>query len=36
MDHLERVLERSKGKGKLIVVDGVYSMEGDIADLPAM
>ena len=36
MDHLERVLERSKGKGKLIVVDGVYSMEGDIADLPAI
>ena len=36
MDALERVLERCKGKGKLIIVDGVFSMEGDIADLPAI
>lgn len=31
---LERMLERSNAKGKLIVVDGIYSMEGDIAHLP--
>ena len=34
MKDLERVLETAKDKGKLIIVDGVYSMEGDIADLP--
>jgi len=35
IDHLERLLEAVKGdRGKMIVVDGVYSMEGDIADLP--
>jgi 7-keto-8-aminopelargonate synthetase-like enzyme len=32
---LERVLSSiPEGKGKLVVVDGVYSMEGDIAPLP--
>jgi 8-amino-7-oxononanoate synthase len=31
---LERVLEGTQGKGRLIIVDGVFSMEGDIADLP--
>jgi 8-amino-7-oxononanoate synthase len=36
IDALERVLERCKGKGKLIIVDGIFSMEGDIADLPAI
>ena len=36
MDALERVLEGTKGKDKLIIVDGVFSMEGDIADLPAI
>ena len=36
MDDLERVLEATKGKGKLIIVDGVFSMEGDIADLPGI
>ena len=36
IDALERVLEVCKGKGKLIIVDGVFSMEGDIADLPAI
>jgi 7-keto-8-aminopelargonate synthetase-like enzyme len=36
MDDLERVLEKSKGNGKLIIVDGVFSMEGDIADLPSI
>jgi 8-amino-7-oxononanoate synthase len=34
MTDLERVLERAGDKGKLIIVDGVFSMEGDIADLP--
>jgi len=34
MKDLERVLETTKKKGKLIVVDGIFSMEGDIADLP--
>jgi 8-amino-7-oxononanoate synthase len=34
MMDLERVLERAKDKGNLIIVDGVFSMEGDIADLP--
>ncbi|MCK5552815.1 MAG: pyridoxal phosphate-dependent aminotransferase family protein, partial [Deltaproteobacteria bacterium] len=36
MKDLERVLEGTKGKGKLIIVDGVFSMEGDIADLPSI
>jgi 8-amino-7-oxononanoate synthase len=36
MDALERVLGTCKGKAKLIIVDGVFSMEGDIADLPAI
>jgi len=35
MDHLKRVLESLPGdKGKLLVVDGLFSMEGDIAPLP--
>ena len=34
MKDLERVLEETKNKGKLIIVDGIFSMEGDIADLP--
>jgi 8-amino-7-oxononanoate synthase len=36
MDALERALENAKEKNKLIIVDGVFSMEGDIADLPAI
>lgn len=37
MAGLVRLLERNTtGKGTLIVVDGVYSMEGDIADVPAL
>lgn len=31
---LKRVLEDNEDRGKLIVVDGVFSMEGDIANLP--
>jgi 8-amino-7-oxononanoate synthase len=35
--HLERVLKSiPEDRGKLVVVDGLYSMEGDIADLPAI
>lgn len=35
MDHLERVLESLPANiGKLLVVDGLFSMEGDIAPLP--
>jgi 8-amino-7-oxononanoate synthase len=35
LGNLERKLERQKpGTGTMIVVDGVYSMEGDIADVP--
>ena len=37
MAELERVLSRlPEDKGKLVVVDGLYSMEGDIAPLPMM
>ncbi len=34
MKDLEKVLEATKDKGQLIIVDGVFSMEGDIANLP--
>ncbi len=34
MDDLERVLQKIKDKAKLIVIDGIFSMEGDIAKLP--
>src|SRR6188768_1071379 len=36
MDKLERMLERAAGDGGgvLVVVDGVFSMEGDVCDLP--
>ena len=34
--NLERKLDRNAGKASMIVVDGVYSMEGDIADLPGL
>lgn len=34
MESLERVLRTHDATGKLIVVDGVYSMEGDLANLP--
>lgn len=36
MSDLERILGQCNGKGKLVIVDGVFSMEGDIADLPSI
>jgi 8-amino-7-oxononanoate synthase len=38
MDKLETMLERAgaDGGGVLVVVDGVFSMEGDLSDLPAI
>jgi len=37
MQDLEGKLQRAaEGKGKLIVVDGVFSMEGDLVDLPGV
>jgi len=38
LDKLEKMLERGEtdGGGVLVVVDGVFSMEGDVADLPAI
>ncbi len=36
MADLERVLSDNNGRGKLVVVDGVFSMEGDIVDLPSV
>jgi 8-amino-7-oxononanoate synthase len=36
LDKLEKMLQRAEGDGGgvLVVVDGVFSMEGDVADLP--
>lgn len=36
MDSLERMLRTHDATGKMIVVDGVYSMEGDVARLPEL
>lgn len=36
MDDLEHILSNENSKGKLVVVDGVFSMEGDLANLPAI
>lgn len=36
MEDLERILEMNDGRNALVVVDGVFSMEGDIIDLPGM
>ena len=34
MSDLERILKKYEGKAMLIAVDGIFSMEGDITDLP--
>lgn len=34
MTDLERILKENAERGKLIIVDGVFSMEGDIVNLP--
>ena len=34
MENLRKILEELKDGGKLLVVDGVFSMEGDLANLP--
>jgi 7-keto-8-aminopelargonate synthetase-like enzyme len=34
LTQLERLLQKHAERGTLVIVDGVYSMEGDIADLP--
>jgi 8-amino-7-oxononanoate synthase len=36
LTQLERLLQKNAERGVMIIVDGVYSMEGDIADLPAL
>ena len=37
LEHLERVLQSiPENRGRLIVIDGVFSMEGDLADLPGI
>jgi len=36
MEDLQKVLAHCHGGGKLIVVDGIFSMEGDIARLPGI
>ncbi|NJD04353.1 MAG: aminotransferase class I/II-fold pyridoxal phosphate-dependent enzyme [Ruminiclostridium sp.] len=37
MDELERILSKIDEKnGKLVIVDGIFSMEGDIIDLPTV
>jgi 8-amino-7-oxononanoate synthase len=36
MAHLETVLQGEPDKAKLVVVDGIYSMGGDIAPVPAI
>jgi 8-amino-7-oxononanoate synthase len=33
---LDRVLSQGNDRGKLVIVDGVFSMEGDIAELPGV
>jgi 8-amino-7-oxononanoate synthase len=34
LQHLEARLNRAAGRPKMVIVDGVFSMEGDLADIP--
>ncbi len=36
MEGLRRLLEKHEGRGVLVVTDGIFSMEGNIAPLPAI
>lgn len=36
LDHLEKRLKKTKGRRRLVIVDGVYSMSGDVADVAAI
>jgi len=36
LTQLEALMERHVDRGQLVIVDGVYSMEGDIADVPGL
>jgi 8-amino-7-oxononanoate synthase len=36
LEQLELLLQRYQDRGTLVIVDGVYSMEGDIADVPSL
>jgi len=36
LGQLEYLLQKHAERGKLVIVDGVYSMEGDIADVPSL
>lgn len=36
MQHLNQILEMNKGKRTLVVVEGVYSMDGDLVKLPEL
>lgn len=36
LDHLEKRLREAQGRKRLVIVDGVYSMSGDVADVAAM
>jgi glycine C-acetyltransferase len=33
---LEKALNESEGKRRLVILEGIYSMDGDMADLPAL
>ena len=36
LDHLEKLIKGNLIKRKIIVTDGVFSMDGDIADIPGL